>query len=229
MNITSPISTGHVRVTLSSNELLHVLHSKSIIAYQGRPQSREDRMMDFGGIYRKKKWVRSRLEGPCEFLLGWPAGFSLETIEIPQSSNLLFDFRHVAFFTDGVSYKSKLLKLKTAWITRDLVRMKFSGPGKLGVMTVGDMATVQLDPHVPLFVDSDALIAYPEEASIKLSVYGNTLASQHMKVQWELRGEGPVLIQTGFRDAVLEEKINNDGWLKRILREVLPFGSVYIK
>jgi hypothetical protein len=60
-------------------------------------------------------------------------------------------------------------------------------------------------------------------------VYGNSLASQHMNVQWELRGKGPVLIQTGSRDSGLESRLGDEGWFKRLLREVLPFGSVYIK
>jgi uncharacterized protein (AIM24 family) len=229
MNITVPALIGHARITLDADDTLHVLHSRSIIAYQGDPRGREDRFMDIGGMYRKKKWVRSRLQGPSEFLLGLPAGFSLLTIDVPEESNLLFDFRHVAFFSDGMTYKSKILKLQTAWITRELVRMRFSGPGKLGVITVGDITSIQLDPERPLYVDKSALVAYPEDASIELSVYGNPLASQSMNVQWELRGRGPVLIQTGSRDVQLQDKLTDDGWFKRLLREVLPFGSVYIK
>lgn len=229
MNITVPAPIGHARIALDADDTLHVLHSRSIIAYQGDPRGREDRFMDIGGMYRKKKWVRSRLQGPAEFLLGLPAGFSLLTIDVPEESNLLFDFRHVAFFSDGMTYKSKILKLQTAWITRELVRMRFSGPGKLGVITVGDITSIQLDPERPLYVDKSALVAYPEDASIELSVYGNPLASQSMNVQWELRGRGPVLIQTGSRDVQLQDKLTDDGWFKRLLREVLPFGSVYIK
>jgi len=229
MNIETPQPLGHVKITLEKEEVLHVLHAKGIIAYQGPPLAREDKLMGPGGAYRKKKWIRSRLQGPSSFLLGMPAGFSLETIDIPQQSNLLFDFRHVVFYTDEMEYRSKVLKLKTAWITKELIRIKFSGPGKLGIITVGDIATMQLDPDIPLFVDTNALIAYPEDASIALSVYGNSLASQHMNVQWELRGRGPVLIETGSRDRQLEAKLSEDGWIKRLLREVLPFGSVYIK
>src|SRR5690606_16388432 len=128
-----------------------------------------------------------------------------------------------------MSHRSKVLKLKTAWITREFIRIKFSGPGKLGIITVGDITTMQLDPETPLFVDTSALVAYPEDATIRLAVYGNSLASQHMNVQWEMRGTGPVLIQTGSRDRQLENKLSEDGWIKRLLREVLPFGSVYIK
>lgn len=229
MKIIAPPPIGHVRISLTEEEALHVLHSKSIIAYQGGPQSREDRFMDLGGVYRKKKWIRSRLQGPSEFLLGLPAGFSLESFSIDEQSNLLFDFRHVAFFSEGMTFKSKILKWKTAWITRELVRIKFSGPGTLGILTVGDMTSMQLDPVQPLFVDKNALIAYPEDASIRLSVYGNPLASQHMNVQWEMRGTGAVLIQTGSRDRQLEDKLTDDSWIKRLLRELLPFGSVYIK
>lgn len=229
MNITSLSPIGHVRVELAENETLHVLHPGSIVAYQGQPRSREDRFMDIGGAYRKKRWIRSRLQGPSHFIMGLPPGYMLETIDIPEESHLLFDFRHVALFSDGLTYKSKILRWKTAWITRELVRMKFNGPGKLGVLTIGDLATVQLKPDQPLFVDKGALIAYPEDASIRLSVYGNTLASQQMNVQWELTGQGPVLIQTGARDTHLQDKLSGDGWLKRLLRELLPFGGVYIK
>lgn len=229
MKIVTPSPTGYVRVQLDETDALQLLHPKSIVAYQGAPRSREDRFMDLGGAFRKKKWIRSRLQGPCEFLFGLPAGCSLETIEIPEDSNLLFDFRHVALFSDGMRFKSKILKWRTAWITRELVRMKFSGPGTLGILTVGDLATIHLQPDQPLFVDKSALVAYPEDASIGLSVYGNSLASQHMNVQWELNGQGPVLVQTGSRDTGMQEKLMDDGWFKRLLREALPFGSVYIK
>lgn len=107
--------------------------------------------------------------------------------------------------------------------------MRFSGPGQLGLITAGDVKSIQLQPDRPLYVETGALVAYPENASIQLSVYGNKLASQHMNVQWEIRGSGPVLIQTGSRDTELEEQLQNGGFIRRILREVLPFGGIYIK
>ncbi|WP_284643464.1 AIM24 family protein [Paenibacillus silviterrae] len=229
MKVSAPQPTGHARIELSGGEALHVLHPGSILAYRGQPGHREDRWMDLGGAYRKRRWVRSVLTGPSEFLLGLPTGHSLISYELPADSSLLFDFRHVIYFTDGMSMKSKILKLKTAWISRELVRMKFSGPGTLGILAAGDAAVMELDPSQPLFVDKNALIAYPEDAFIHLSVYGNSLASQHMNVQWEIRGTGSVLVQSGSRDRQLEDRLSGDGWFKRLLREVLPFGSVYIK
>lgn len=229
MNIDVPVLIGHVHIKLEKEDRLHVLHPKSIIAYQGEPQNREDRFMDFAGMYRKKRWIRSLLTGPSQFILGLPAGCSLETIEITEKSDLLFDFRHVIFFSDGMKLKSVVQKLKNAWITKEFVRMRFTGPGKLGIITAGDMKAIQLEYNRPLYVETGALIAYPANANIQLSVYGNKLASQHMNVQWEIRGSGPVLIQTGSRDAELEEQLQNGGFIKRILREVLPFGGIYIK
>lgn len=229
MNISAPPSTGHIQIQLDAGEALHVLHPQAIAAFQGNPRCREDRFMDIGGAFRKKRWTRSRLSGPCRFILGLPPGFTLELIDIPEEGNLLFDFRHVMLFADGVTFKSKIVKWKTAWITRELVRMKFYGPGVVGVLTVGALAVEQLDPDTPLFVDKNSLIAYPEDAAIRLSVYGNTLASQQMNVQWEIKGHGPVLIQTGARDTSLSDKLANDNWFKRLLREVLPYGNVYIK
>ncbi|MBH5318611.1 AIM24 family protein [Paenibacillus sp. GSMTC-2017] len=229
MKIISPSPVGHVRIDLDGQDALHILNPKSIVAYQGSARSREDRFMNLGGAFKKKKWIRSKLQGPSQLLLGLPVGYTLEAMDIPGDSNLLFDFRHVVMFTEGMTFKSKVLKWKTAWITKEIVRIKFSGPGTLGVLTAGDLATMQLDPDRSLFVDKNALVAYPEDASIQLSVYGNSLASQHMNVQWEIRGRGPVLIQTGSKDKDLQDKMMDDGWFKRILREVLPFGSVYIK
>lgn len=229
MNIAAPTPIGHVRVELGEGDALQVLHPRSIIAFSGSPRSREDKWMNIGGAFRKKKWIRSILQGPAAFVMGLPAGYSLVPVEVPEGGSLLFDFRHVAFLSDGMAFKSKVMRLKTAWITRELIRIQFHGPGTLGILSVGDLAVLQLDPETPLFVDKGALVAYPDNASIRLSVYGNSLASQHMNVQWELRGIGPVLIQTGSRDSGLESRLGDEGWFKRLLREVLPFGSVYIK
>ncbi|MDI4647287.1 AIM24 family protein [Cohnella hashimotonis] len=229
MEITTPAPLGQVRIALDEGEALHVLHPKAIVAFQGRPAQREDRIMDLANAYRKRKWIRSRLAGPAELILGLPAGCSLTVIDIPVDSDLMFNFRHVLFYTEGLRMQSRIQKIKTAWITREWVRMRFSGPGKVGVFASGDLASVELNPEVPLYAESGALVAYPERADVRLSVYGNTLASQHMNVQWQLTGRGPALIQVGSPDPGLAGQLHGDGWFKRLLREVLPFGSVYIK
>jgi uncharacterized protein (AIM24 family) len=229
MKVTTPGHIGHIRIQLDALDILNVLHPKSMIAYQGLPQNREDRFMDLAAAYRKRKWIRSRMQGPSEMVIALPAGCSVETLEIPVDSNLLFDFRHVMFFTEGMGLKSRIQKIKNAWITREWVRMKFTGPGSLGIITQGELATIQLQTDQPLFVESGSLVAYPENANIKLSVYGNTLASQHMSVQWEITGSGPVLIQTGSNDTQLIEQLHHDSFIKRLLRELLPFGGIYIK
>jgi len=229
MNIVTPARLGHVHISLDEADKLHLLHPKSVIAFQGSPQHREDRLMNLARIYHKRKMIQSQFQGPSELVLGLPAGCSLEVVEIDEKSNLLFDLRHVMFFTEGITMKSVVQRLKNAWITKELTRMRFTGPGQLGIITSGDMMSIQLQPDKPLFVEAGALISYPGTASIQLSVYGNKLASQHMNVQWELRGSGPVLIQTGSHDSELEAQLQEGGLIKRILREVLPFGSVYIK
>lgn len=229
MKVTAPAAVGHAKIELESSDAIHVLHPRSIIAFQGAPMLREDKFMDLAGMYRKRKWIRSRIQGPSQFILGLPAGCTLESIPIPEGGDLLFDFKHVLFYTEGMQMKSRIQKIKTAWITHEWVRMRFSGPGELGILVTGDLAVLQLDPEQPLYIEKSSLVAYPEQANVKLSVYGNQLASQHMHVQWEITGKGPVLIQTGSRDPQLEDQLQGDGVIKRILRELLPFGSIYIK
>jgi uncharacterized protein (AIM24 family) len=223
------LRSDHVRMTLQDQEILHVLHPGQIVGYQGNPSGREDRIMDLAGMYRKKRWIRSQIQGPSKVVMGLPSGCRLETIQISAESNLLYDFGFVLFYTEGMKMKSRIQSIKNSFITKEWVRMKFSGPGLLGIISVGSLVTLELDPVIPLYVQAGSLIAYPEDASLKLSVYGNTLASQHMRVQWELLGTGPVLIQTASSDPQLEQKIRQDGFLRRTLREILPFGGVYIK
>lgn len=229
MKIVTPARLGHVHVSLEEEDKLHLLHPKSVVAYQGMGHHREDRFMNLSGIYHKRAMIQSLFQGPSELVVGLPAGCSLEMVEIAANSDMLFDLRHVMFYSDGLRMKAIVQKLTNAWITKELTRIRFTGPGSIGIITSGDLTAVQLHPDKPLFVKAGALVAYPGTASIHLSVYGNPLASQHMNVQWKLQGTGPVLIQTGSRDPELEAKLQGDSLIKRILREVLPYGNVYIK
>lgn len=78
-------------------------------------------------------------------------------------------------------------------------------------------------------MDAGSVIAYPENAKLELCVYGNHLASQHMNYHWKMTGRGTVLIQAGRQNQSLVHEMNDEGLFKRILREVIPFGGVFIK
>ncbi|WP_058303532.1 AIM24 family protein [Gorillibacterium timonense] len=217
------------RVMLHDGELLHLLNPKALVAFRGAPSLREDRFMDLKGMYRKRKLIRSDLSGPSEFILSLPAGYHLKLLPLTAGTDLLFDIRSILFFEEGISMKSVLLKVKNMIVTREFLKMKFTGTGALGILSRGPLYEMKLDPDVPVYVDSRCLVAYPENAKVDLCVYGNHLASQHMNYQWEIRGTGSVLLQTGTTEAELEAEHPNDGLIKRVLREVIPFGGVIIK
>jgi uncharacterized protein (AIM24 family) len=107
--------------------------------------------------------------------------------------------------------------------------MKFSGKGKIGLLTQGQVCQQELHPTAPLYVDAGSIIAYPENAQLELTVYGNHLASQHMNYHWKMTGHGSVLFQAGRENHRLEQDMNDEGLFKRILKEVIPFGNVLIK
>jgi uncharacterized protein (AIM24 family) len=88
---------------------------------------------------------------------------------------------------------------------------------------------IELDPEKPLYVDIQCLVAYPQHVSLTPCVYGNTLASQHMNYHWEIKGTGTVLLQPCKPDKRLDEHMQNDSFMRRLLREVIPFGGVFIK
>jgi hypothetical protein len=223
-------SQGHIRIRLSeSDDELIVLRPRQLTAFQGYPGHREDQLLSLAGIYRKKRWLQAKLKGPAECVLGLPLGFRLIPTEVPEESHLLYDFRHVLYYTSKLKMKSKILPVRAAFITKEWVRMKFTGPGYLGIVAAGPVETLQLQQDIPLYVEAGTLISYPEDARVKLSVYGNSLASQHMRLQWELYGTGPVLVQTAASDPQWEDRVRHEGFIRRTLREVLPFGGVYIK
>lgn len=218
-----------VRFSLQQGELIHVLHPQQIIVYRGNPEGRADSLMNIKGMYRKKKLIQARISGPSEFLAALPPSFSMKTIRLEGDSDLLYDARHLFFYSMGVTMKTRILSVKNMFITRDAVKMKFAGNGEIGILTQGIVCEAELHPVEPLFVDAGSVIAYPENAKLELCVYGNHLASQHMNYHWKMTGRGSVLIQAGRQNDKLERDMKDDGLVKRILREVIPFGGVVIK
>jgi len=224
-----PGQQSAVELKLRKGDAVHVLHPQQIVAFQGLSRQREDKFMNVQGIYRKKKLIKSKLSGPSNLLLGLPTGYTLHCLELDGDHDLLFDFRHLLFHSEGVKMKSVLQKFKNMVATKDIMRMKFHGQGAIGIISCGPVIEMELDPVTPSFIDSRALIAFPSRVGIDLSVYGNHLASQHMSYQWKMTGVGKVLLQVGWPDASLEQFIGQDSLVKRLLREIVPFGGVWFK
>lgn len=215
---------------LDEGEKVHILHPQQIIAYRGAPGNRNDRLMNIKGMYRKRKMIRADFTGACQFVAALPHSVTMKKIELTSGSNLLYDFRHLFFYTENVTMDTRILSMKNMMITRDAIKMKFAGEGQIGILTQGHVLELTLHPVEPLFVEAGSVVAYPEDAKLELSVYGNHLASQHMKYQWKITGHGSILIQTGAADEQLEHELSSeDGIIKRFLREAIPFGGVFIK
>jgi uncharacterized protein (AIM24 family) len=217
------------RFNLQEGDRVHVFYPKQIIAYRGHPQGRNDKLMNLKGMYRKRKLIQADIMGPCEFMAALPHGYFLKTIPISGGSDLLFEFRHLFFYTPGIRMEHKLLQPKKMLITRDWMKLKLSGEGVIGILTYGPLHEVTLDEREPLFVDARCVVAMPENARLELCVYGNHLASQNMNYQWSMKGRGTALIQGSVPSRELEQELSGDSFLKRVLREVIPFGSVFIK
>lgn len=217
------------RFELEQGEGLSLLHPKQIVAYRGHPQGRVDRLMTWKGMYRKRKLIQADIAGPCEFLTALPFGFCLKSIPIQGGSDLLFEFRNLFYYTPDIKMEHKLLQFKKMIVTRDWMKMKLSGQGEVGLITYGPLYEIALHEHEPLFVDSRCVVAMPENARLELCVYGNHLASQHMNYHWSMTGRGVALVQGSVPNPELEKELHGDGLIKRVLREVIPFGGVFIK
>lgn len=215
--------------SLDKNEIAHVLHPQQIIAYQGPSSGRADRLMNMKGMYRKRKLIRSDMTGPCRFVAALPPGYRVKTLQLEGKNDLLYDFKHLFFYSEGITMQTRVLSMKNMFITRDLIKVKFAGAGTIGILTEGTVCEAELDPEEPLYVDAGSVIAYPENAKLELTVYGNHLASQHMSYHWKMTGSGSVLFQAGRQNRRFEQDNQEDGIIKRFLREALPFGGVFIK
>lgn len=233
MNIDIRESGGEVGqavdFSLRPGETVHILHPEQIITYRGPSDGRSDRLMNVKGMYRKKKLIQADLSGPCEFTAALPPGFAVKAVELREGSDLLYDFRNIFFYSSGIEMQARILHIKNMLITKDAVKMKFSGTGTIGLLTEGAVYEAELRPDEPLYVDARSLVAYPENAKLELTVYGNTLASQHMNYQWKMTGSGTVLFHAGPKGSRLQKEMDQDNIFKRILREVIPFGGVIIK
>ncbi|HEY0827308.1 MAG TPA: AIM24 family protein, partial [Bacilli bacterium] len=212
--------TQFATLSMEQSESVYVLHPKQIVAFRGNSAQREDSFLNLPGIYRKKRFVKARISGPSQFILGLPNGYCTGIVPIEEKDDLLFEFRNVLFYTEGLEFTTHVQTVKNVMITRDLAKIKFKGPGTLGLLTAGPLYITELDPVHPIYVDMACLVAYPQQAKIRLCVYGNTLSSQNMNYQWEITGEGRVLLQPCKPDRAIDEQMQNDGMIRRILREI---------
>lgn len=218
-----------VRLELNVDDVVHILHPDRIVAFSGPSSAREDRFYNIKGMYRKKRLIQSRITGKSSCMLALPAGYFLKCIPISGDHDLLFEYRHLLFYTEGIQMKQTLQKMKHMLVTRDWIKTKFSGNGMIGILSQGPLYELALNPQQPVYVDFKSLIAHPYNADLDPCVYGNHLASQYMNFQWKITGEGYILLQTGKSDTQLDKQLQNDNLIKRILREVLPFGNIWIK
>jgi hypothetical protein len=217
------------KLEVAPNAAVHVLHPKQIAAFRGAPSNRKDRLLALGDMYRKKKWLASVIEGPAEAWIGLPRGFAYSMLDIEAESSLLFLFRNVLHYPAGMTMSTAWLPMHKALAAGDLMRVRFAGPGTIGLVTSGPLAEIELHPTEPAFVDVRSLVAFPKECSLRLAVYGNSLASQHMPYQWRLTGTGSALLQSCVGNARLEAETDGDSLVRRILREIVPFGGVLFK
>ncbi|MDP4099005.1 AIM24 family protein [Paenibacillus sp. P96] len=223
-------SSGNaVTFTLEEQEVVHVLHPQQIIAYRGPSSGRSDKLMNIKGIYRKRKLIQGDFAGPCRFTAALPPGFSLKMVTLADGSDLLYDFKHLFCYTSGIRMRAKVLSMKNMLFTRDAVKIKFEGSGQIGLLTQGVVCQEALHPTEPIYIDARSVIAYPESASLELTVYGNNLASQHMNYHFKMTGRGTVLFQAGEYNRRLAQDLDDESVIKRFLREALPFGGVFIK
>lgn len=218
-----------VTFSLAEGDLIHILHPEQIVSYRGPSNGRSDRFMNVKRMYRKGKLIQSDMSGPSQFVAALPPGFAMKSVEIHNGSDLLYDFRNLFFYSNGITMQTRLLQIKNMLVTRDVIKVKFSGTGTIGILTQGPVCQTELHPTEPVYIDAGSLVAYPENAKLELTVYGNTLASQHMSYHWKMTGLGSVLFQAGRQNHRLEKDWANDGFIKRVLREVIPFGGIFIK
>jgi len=218
-----------VTFSLMKGDLVHILHPEQIVAYRGPSNGRNDRFMNMNRMYRKRKMIQSDMFGPSQFVAALPPGFAMKSIDINEGSDLLYDFRSLFYFSDGITMQTRILSMKNILVTHDVIKVKFSGTGQIGILTQGPVCQTELHPTEPVYIDAGSLIAYPENANLELTVYGNTLASQRMNYHWKMTGKGTVLYQAGRQNRQLEKDLNNDGFVKRVLREIIPFGNIFIK
>lgn len=218
-----------IKMILEPEEAVHLLHPRQLVAFQGASSQREDRFLDLKGIVRKKKFLKAKLTGPATAYIALPYGYSIESVPISGEGRLLFEFRNLLYFTDHIRMDSVVQSARNMLVTRDLIRMRFSGAGSIGILSHGPLLDWELHPERPSFIDSRCLIAYPDNARLELCVYGNHLASQNMAYHWKITGTGHVLLQAAPPDPDFEEQLGGDGIVKRTLRELLPFGNIWIK
>ncbi len=219
-----------VTLDLAEGEKLHVLHPQQIIAYRGPSSGRSDKLMNIKGMYRKHKLIQADFTGACRLIAALPPGFSLKMIELEGGDDLLYDFRNLFWYSSGIHMRTKLLSMKNMLFSRDVIKMKFDGivPDRSIDSGTGMPGTASSNRADVCRCKQRHCLSRKRQAGAD-SVWQPFGTSQHMNYHFKMTGHGTVLFHAGEHHRRLQQDMNDDGVIKRFLREVIPFGGVFIK
>ena len=100
-----------VTFSLIQDDRLHILHPQQIVAFRGASNSRQDKFMNISGMYRKKL-IKSEITGPCQFVCRPSPGFTMKEVQLTDYSDLLYDFRHLFFYSKVSPCRPKFKRSK---------------------------------------------------------------------------------------------------------------------
>lgn len=187
-----PSTMGGQAVTfdLQPGDRLHILHPGQVIAYRGPAAQRSDKLLDIKGIYRKRKLIRSDYSGPCQLVAAFPPSVGLKTLTLTKGSDWLYDFRQLFYYTEGIHMETRVLSMKNMMITRDAVKVKFSGRGQIGVLTQGQVLELPLHPEEPLYVEAGRCWLTPRTRSWSCRFTATTWPANICATSGKSRGTG---------------------------------------
>jgi uncharacterized protein (AIM24 family) len=217
-----------VKISLKNSvDKVHVLEPATIIMFHGDGNLREDRRVKIKHAFAGNRLYEAIISGPCDFILSLPAGCYLGVI--PVDNELLFDVKNVLFYSENMSLTRKHQPLLNMFATSSITRYEFKGSGTIGIMSGGPIISEELDDK-PLYVDVNSLVAVPKSARLKVAVYGNGKAEQHMAWQYLITGTGTILIDTASATALLKTQgqKSKDNIMMRAIKDNVPGANTLI-
>ena len=162
-------------------------------------------------------------------VLAVPPGCYITIIDFKENEEMLYDYKNLLFISQGIKAHRVLQKIKNMLISRPIFKVKFSGTGKVGLISGGALHSIALNNENSVFVKLGNLVSLPTTARWELCTYGNELAVQNGGLHYQITGTGNILIEAiSSREYIQQMQRETDVIGIRILKEYVPGANIII-
>lgn len=240
-NSIKQVSNSSIEIKLQEGDILMLLEPESLIMYEGNPENIKKEYIDFCKyedrkiLFTKNTLTKTIIEGTSNLLISLPREFFISVLPIKEATPLFYNFKNVIFYTNGVSFSTKSIKIKE--FTKSIVMgtlffTRFTGNGYVGMVNNAELFKKNISKISSVLINKNSIFAIPESAIVKLIPVGNELHAHTTNPMCAVRGTkeyGEYIVYQGANVGFTSQQLKPENIVKRFIKEFVPGASTIWK